>query len=67
MTDRITFLLSRDFILHADITNHRLGKQLTLHTQWLGAKQPTATQQQYSVTLNPQQLRQLGQHLKDQA
>lgn len=67
MTDTLTLPLSQDFTLHTCVTHTPLGKHLSFHTQWLGAKEPAATQQQYSVNLTPEQLYRLGQHLKEQA
>lgn len=59
--------LSADFTLHVSVTHTQLGQHLSFDTQWFGAKDSAATQQQYSVTLNPEQLYRLGQHLKEQA
>lgn len=67
MTDTLSLPLSADFVLHIRVTHTPLGKHVTFDTQWLGAKAPDATQRQYSVTLTPEQLDRLGQHLKEQA
>lgn len=67
MTDTLSLPLSADFNLHVQVTHTPLGKHIAFDTQWLGAKDSAATQRQYSVTLTPEQLDRIGQHLKEQA
>ncbi len=59
----LTLPVSANFVLHVDLTDHRLGTHIAFRTQWTDSKNPGATQTQYGITLQPEQLKQLGEFL----
>jgi len=57
--------LSHDFILHIDVQPTRLGRHLSISTQWLGAKNPQERQRRFDVTLPPEIVHKIATQLHE--
>lgn len=55
--------VSQDYLLHVDAQPTPHGTHVAIRTQWLGAKDPAGIQTRYSITLPPDVVTDIANHL----